>query len=209
LHSNGAVKINSDSDALTTDSSPAFIPLPQFNFTRLEKWVIALQGDGYRGRTNKVRDCCYTYWLGSLTSTLGLAPLTHPFGNSYFVSLCENTSRGGFGRDEDQVSEILHTFYAIAGLSILNQLHTAEYGDHSKIKIDPTLAAKDISEMNEAEIEAVKKCKIASSWKQMRKVDPVLGLSARSSQLTQDRPTFQQLLQRYNVAGTTFASSTK
>lgn len=56
--------------------------LPQINVRNLLRWLVQMQGTaaelgGFKGRTNKLVDGCYSWWVGgafSLLSSLGLAP---------------------------------------------------------------------------------------------------------------------------------------
>jgi prenyltransferase beta subunit len=187
-----------------------YSPLPIFNILRLEKWLISLQGDGWRGRTNKARDCCYSYWLGSLITLFDLNKFSQNYGNSFFNKLCENTQRGGFGRDEDAVSEILHSFYAIAGLSLIMndnmqqngaQIHNllqmkAQIEDKIKICDENNIVQKNDTVDNVDNDEKIKKLKMLEKctlvWNtQLNSIDPILGISYNAVNSFQNIPGIQ------------------
>jgi prenyltransferase beta subunit len=184
-----------------------YSPLPIFNIPRLEKWLISLQGDGWRGRTNKARDCCYSYWLGSLLALFELNQFAQNYGNSFFIKLCENTQRGGFGRDEDAVSEILHSFYAIAGLSLIMNDNMQQNGAqiHNVLQMKAQIEGKikicdenNILQKNDnVEIdEKIKKLKMLEKYTlvwntQLNSIDPILGISYNAVNSFQNIPGIQ------------------
>lgn len=52
-----------------TPSSPCKLPKPQINLRALLRWLVQMQGSeielgGFRGRTNKLVDGCYSWWVG-------------------------------------------------------------------------------------------------------------------------------------------------
>lgn len=156
-----------------------------FDVKKLTKWIVSLQGDGFRGRTCKPRDCCYTYWCGSLFSILrendNIDPLfVNPRPNSFFIQYCENTSRGGFGKNEDAQSEILHTFYAIAGTSLMKT-----YDD----------TQQELKEKNENVNEETK----PSKWDSIQTLDSVIGITQRASGFTTPYQSFYKLFSEIGI----------
>ena len=68
--------------------------LPTVNYQRLMRWLVQLQGSeielgGFRGRTNKLVDGCYSWWVG------GCFPLLASVGIG-----------GGHGRDADSSADM-------------------------------------------------------------------------------------------------------
>eukprot|EP00605_Chrysophyceae_sp_TOSAG23-4_P001192 GSChrysophyteH1.ASY1.ANO1.1301.1 assembled CDS len=87
---------------------------------RLRTWCQqrALSPGGFNGRTNKVADSCYSFWIGASMHMLSSLDFidTAPTDRSL---LDENQSRsGGFGKYPEDSPDILHSFYSIAWLAI-------------------------------------------------------------------------------------------
>ncbi|KAJ1811851.1 CAAX farnesyltransferase (FTase) subunit beta [Coemansia sp. RSA 2598] len=102
------------------------------NLTRLSRWMVARQMSfegGFNGRTNKLVDGCYSYWVG------GAFPLLQKALNRkaqddylydraalqrYILACCQNTKKGMGGlRDKPGKSpDLYHTMYCLAGLSL-------------------------------------------------------------------------------------------
>jgi protein farnesyltransferase subunit beta len=59
---------------------------PRVDMRRLLRWLVHMQGSemelgGFKGRTNKLVDGCYSWWVGGafvLLEALGLSPSIHP-----------------------------------------------------------------------------------------------------------------------------------
>jgi len=84
----------------------------------LIRWALLNQGEGFRGRPEKPHDTCYSFWLGATLQMLGVYHLTHPEGNRQFNMRCQ-TSRGGFGKQDDCGPDLLHSCYGLCGLSFM------------------------------------------------------------------------------------------
>jgi prenyltransferase beta subunit len=129
------------------------------------------------------------------------------YGNSFFIKLCENTQRGGFGRDEDAVSEILHSFYAIAGLSLIMNDNMQQNGAqiHNVLQMKAQIEGKikicdenNILQKNDnVEIdEKIKKLKMLEKYTlvwntQLNSIDPILGISYNAVNSFQNIPGIQ------------------
>lgn len=85
--------------------------------SKIIRWLIQNQGDGYRGRVGKDRDCCYSYWLGASNRMLLIDNMTNPENNITFNLQCAG-SRGGFAKDPKSKAEILHSYTSVCGLSL-------------------------------------------------------------------------------------------
>ncbi|RKP19629.1 terpenoid cyclases/Protein prenyltransferase [Rozella allomycis CSF55] len=83
-------------------------------------WCLKRQGIGFQGRINKQEDSCYSFWVGS--SIKMLCDSDNNFINSdyltSFISQCQFTY-GGIAKHNDTYPDISHTFFALAGLSLL------------------------------------------------------------------------------------------
>lgn len=57
---------------VTTSTSPSLAPFPGIDASNLLRWAVMMQGNafeeggGFKGRTNKLVDGCYSWWVGGL-----------------------------------------------------------------------------------------------------------------------------------------------
>lgn len=119
--------------------------LPQINVRNLLRWLVQMQGTaaelgGFKGRTNKLVDGCYSWWVGgafSLLSSLGLAPPHEHSGaeegaeswddvddalfnrealQTYILMACQHHA-GGLVDKPPKGPDAYHTMYCLAGLA--------------------------------------------------------------------------------------------
>lgn len=93
---------------------------------RVLRWAssrqMSLEG-GFQGRTNKLVDACYSFWVGALFPMIGGAlgetkPLfDHVKLESYILEMCQGKA-GGFKDKPGKHVDPYHTCYAMSGLSI-------------------------------------------------------------------------------------------
>ncbi|EMG48512.1 CDC43 Geranylgeranyl transferase type-1 subunit beta [Candida maltosa Xu316] len=91
---------------------------------------------GFNGRENKLGDTCYSWWCtGSLhlinPEFVGLCDIEK--AERYLLDITQNQMFGGFGRDPDATPDPLHSYLALASLSLW---------DHRKFnlqEVDPVL----------------------------------------------------------------------
>lgn len=95
---------------------------------------------GFQGRTNKLVDSCYSFWVGSLFPLMSLAqPRTADQSQRPDIASCFNAnalqlyileccqlSNGGFRDKPGTPRDLMHTCYALSGLSV-----TQHYGGAS------------------------------------------------------------------------------
>ncbi|KAJ1959455.1 CAAX farnesyltransferase (FTase) subunit beta [Dipsacomyces acuminosporus] len=100
------------------------------NLDRLARWMssrqLAFEG-GFNGRTNKLVDGCYSYWMGGAFPLLQKA-LQRSQADDYlynraslqrYILACCQTSRAGGLRDKPGKSpDLYHTMYCLIGLSL-------------------------------------------------------------------------------------------
>jgi geranylgeranyl transferase type-1 subunit beta len=88
---------------------------------RLNLWLaqrVQCEG-GYNGRVNKVPDSCYSFWVGGTAHILGVFDDTaRAECRDFLLRECQNTCYGGFGKTPGDYSDVLHSFYSIAWLSL-------------------------------------------------------------------------------------------
>ncbi|WPK24536.1 hypothetical protein PUMCH_001814 [Australozyma saopauloensis] len=96
------------------------------NMESLLRWLsarqLSLEG-GFSGRTNKLVDSCYSFWVGGsfalLEAYLDQATLfNRPALTSYILNCCQDDKRGGLRDKPSTRADFYHTNYALCGLSI-------------------------------------------------------------------------------------------
>jgi len=89
--------------------------LPRAN--ELVHWCIHRQLGGYQGRPNKDEDTCYSFWLGASLELLGAGGMSDRVAIGDFASRCE-FKHGGIGKCAGNHPDVLHSYYALCGLSL-------------------------------------------------------------------------------------------
>lgn len=89
----------------------------------LQQWCLQRQvvSGGYNGRTNKLPDSCYSFWIGATLDIIGTFDATDVAStHSFLLNECQSKhdDTGGFSKVPDSYPDILHTFYSIAYMSI-------------------------------------------------------------------------------------------
>lgn len=85
-----------------------------------------LQSGGFRGRTNKLVDGCYSFWTGALfpLTRACLADLPSFDGTKlqeYLLICAQNTSTGGLKDKPEKREDYYHTCYGLAGMALAQQ----------------------------------------------------------------------------------------
>ncbi|KAK0549739.1 Rab geranylgeranyltransferase [Tilletia horrida] len=111
-------------DALPPPSSPAHLSLS----TWLSERQILPSG-GLNGRPQKLEDVCYSWWVLSSLSMLGRLHWLDADRLRSFILRCQDDEVGGLADREGNVSDVFHTVFGVAGLSLL--------GDTSIAEVDP------------------------------------------------------------------------
>ncbi|KAI3380477.1 hypothetical protein SNEBB_008895 [Seison nebaliae] len=88
----------------------------------LVRWLIHLQHSGFRGRTNKAWDTCYSFWVVASLSILGQINLIDREKNIEYVRETRSALSGGFGKFPDSSSDPYHTYFALAALSLVRHI---------------------------------------------------------------------------------------
>ena len=81
-------------------------------------WIVHRQVGGYQGRPNKDEDTCYSFWLGASLALLDAPGLTDLPALKAFCLGCECLPHGGIAKCAGNHPDVLHSYYAICGLSI-------------------------------------------------------------------------------------------
>lgn len=106
----------------------------KFNADAVVGWLLARQlhlEGGFSGRTNKLVDACYSFWVGAsfvmvevltksqlLFSRLSLA--------TYIHNCCQNLDHGGLRDKPGKPVDFYHTNYTLCGLSMAEYTYTSE-----------------------------------------------------------------------------------
>ncbi|KAI8319710.1 hypothetical protein GQ54DRAFT_278992 [Martensiomyces pterosporus] len=100
------------------------------DLTRLARWMcsrqLAFEG-GFNGRTNKLVDGCYSYWMGGAFPILQKALKRsqkddYLYSRSalqrYILACCQATRAGGLRDKPGKSPDLYHTMYCLLGLSL-------------------------------------------------------------------------------------------
>ncbi|KAL8424584.1 hypothetical protein Efla_003700 [Eimeria flavescens] len=97
---------------------------------------------GFQGRTAKLVDSCYSFWVGAIFPLVAEAlrqeqreyPMTHCWMSSQhlqqYILCCCQTEKGGIEDKPGKGADLYHTCYALSGLSIAQ--HAAAHGELGK-----------------------------------------------------------------------------
>jgi len=101
---------------------------------RLAHWLAQRQcpGGGLNGRPEKAPDVCYSWWVLSSLALLGKAHWVDGSALAGFILSAQDGAKGGIADRGEDEADVYHTFFGVAGLSLLGYPGLAE--------VDPTLA---------------------------------------------------------------------
>ena len=80
-------------------------------------WCTARQVGGFQGRPNKDEDTCYSFWIGASLHLLGAGGIIHGPSVGHFARCCQ-FMKGGIAKVPDSHPDVLHSYYALAGLTL-------------------------------------------------------------------------------------------
>ena len=93
---------------------------------RLATWCLNRQTKtGFHGRPNKPPDSCYTLWVGGSLRMLGIFDYVDKERLRDFVLDCQ-CDQGGFSKWPDHLPDLLHSYFSLAGLAIMNEPGVSE-----------------------------------------------------------------------------------
>ena len=80
---------------------------------------------GFNGRTNKLVDSCYNWWVGAMAKSLSDYLNINSFWNdeglfNYVIQCCQN-SLGGICDRPPENPDFFHTMYSLIGLSVTSR----------------------------------------------------------------------------------------
>ncbi|KAI5965589.1 RAM1 [Candida pseudojiufengensis] len=126
------------------NSNPEVLKSKIKNFPRFIKWNIDryTEEGGFNGRSNKLVDSCYSFWIGSsisLTSVLIGFDLANKESLKNYILRISQNNNGGFKDKPNKSIDFYHTNYTLMGLSL------CEYN----YKIDDKNEINEGNEVNE------------------------------------------------------------
>ncbi|MCJ1251578.1 hypothetical protein MMC30_008813 [Trapelia coarctata] len=89
---------------------------------RLGGWLSERQLDdgGLNGRPEKLEDVCYSWWVLSSLAMIGRLHWIDGERLANFILRCQDPAMGGFADRPGDMVDVFHTFFGVAGLSLLN-----------------------------------------------------------------------------------------
>ena len=74
---------------------------------------------GLNGRPEKLEDVCYSWWVLSSLSAIERLEWIDSAKLAEFIVQCQDPEQGGISDRPDNVADVYHTFFGLAGLSLL------------------------------------------------------------------------------------------
>lgn len=109
--------------------------LDEINLNPVIQYIAMRQNEfsgGFTGRTNKLVDSCYTWWMGTAAKIISHHLNIPNFWNvecmSEYILRCSQIHSGGFCDSPPNESDPLHTCYALSGLCMI--------GSGAKVHVD-------------------------------------------------------------------------
>ncbi|KAJ6493585.1 terpenoid cyclases/protein prenyltransferase alpha-alpha toroid [Mycena vitilis] len=104
---------------LAPRAADAPAPLTAEQRNKSVHWLIHNQdkSGGFRGRTGKPADACYSFWCGAALKVLGAADLIDAESHARFIGSCQ-FKYGGIAKVPDEDPDPYHTYLSIAAISI-------------------------------------------------------------------------------------------
>ncbi|EDO17818.1 hypothetical protein Kpol_1043p8 [Vanderwaltozyma polyspora DSM 70294] len=101
--------------------------LDKINIPKLIDWCATKQYNeekGFCGRSNKLVDGCYSFWVGGTVAILeaygyGEYIMNHNEMREYILRCCQDTKRPGLRDKPGKNPDFYHTNYVLAGLSVV------------------------------------------------------------------------------------------
>ncbi|KAK6465645.1 beta subunit of protein farnesyltransferase [Scheffersomyces coipomensis] len=121
----------------------------KINLDNLIRWLVmrqfAIEG-GLNGRTNKLVDSCYAYWIGAIYPMIEVL-IDQPIFNrdglkTYLLKAGQNFDKGGFRDKPGKSTDFYHTNYSLSGLSVCEYTYDLESDDTNDDDDDELLAFK-------------------------------------------------------------------
>ncbi|ONH68155.1 Protein farnesyltransferase subunit beta [Cyberlindnera fabianii] len=148
----------------------------------LIEWVTARQmklEGGFSGRSNKLVDGCYSYWVGGAVPILevltGSEIMSRASLQNYILTCCQNDQYGGLRDKPPMNADFYHTNYVLLGLSVAQNRFTMVENQNLANKSD--IAAYSI-QSRPANVTSV----VVSEEDVLVPLDPVFALPAGAAE---------------------------
>lgn len=159
---------------------PSLSASPKLDYDSCLRWAAQMQGlpvegGGFRGRTNKLVDGCYSWWCGEIFPLLRALIASDSFDpgelfdrqalQEYILLISQDLSpdakQGGLRDKPSLPPDAYHTYYILAGLSLAqhSQTHSPQRVQDLKEKFKPPDCSKCIFGEHEAESDGVERMK--------------------------------------------------
>ncbi|KAF4691938.1 hypothetical protein FOZ60_014425 [Perkinsus olseni] len=105
---------------------------------RLGHWLAERQipkHGGFNGRPEKAPDVCYSWWITSALAVLGKLHWIDSDALTGFILRAQEEDEGGIADRPGDVPDVFHTFFGLAGLSLLDRS-----GSFHLRRVDPVWA---------------------------------------------------------------------
>lgn len=80
---------------------------------------LLVDGAGMNGRTNKVADTCYAFWVGASLHIMQQPTIyDHEAVRRYLLGKTQHPVLGGFGKFPEDLPDLLHGYLGLAALSL-------------------------------------------------------------------------------------------
>jgi len=99
--------------------------LSKYQFRNLRRWLLLRLETGFNGRPNKPTDTCYSFWTGGALKILNAYQFIEADDNSNFVLMTQDRY-GGFSKWVNSVPDPMHTYFGLAGLSLMQYENLTE-----------------------------------------------------------------------------------
>ena len=100
---------------------------------------------GFNGRTNKLVDSCYSFWVGSVFNLLTMADKKYYFNDellydqlslqAFILFACQNLEDGAFRPRPPFYSDLNHANYCVSGLMLSQEC----LSENRKVVLNPNL----------------------------------------------------------------------
>lgn len=90
---------------------------------KLARWLSERQtfAGGFNGRPEKAPDVCYSWWILSSLAMLNKSHWIDKEALAKFILRSQEKDRGGIADRPDCVADVFHTFFGLAGLSLIDR----------------------------------------------------------------------------------------
>lgn len=106
------------------------------NKVELAKWLSRRQTSegGFNGRPEKLPDVCYSWWVLSSLTMLGMTDMVDLDALERYILKCQESQKGGISDRPVNEPDVFHTFFGIASLSLINSKK------YALVEVDPIYA---------------------------------------------------------------------